>query len=90
MTHHDTTVLIVGAGPVGLTASILLAHAGVENLVVDRREGPHRAPQAHVVNPRTLEIFRQVGLDTDALRARATRYSSVPRMSVSVVYLPSA
>jgi 2-polyprenyl-6-methoxyphenol hydroxylase-like FAD-dependent oxidoreductase len=45
----------------------------VENLVVDRREGPHRAPQAHVVNPRTLEIFRQVGLDTDALRARATR-----------------
>jgi 2,4-dichlorophenol 6-monooxygenase len=73
MTHQDTTVLIVGAGPVGLTASILLSHAGVDNLVVDRREGPHRAPQAHVVNPRTLEIFRQVGLDTDELRARATR-----------------
>jgi 2,4-dichlorophenol 6-monooxygenase len=72
MNRHETAVLIVGAGPVGLTASILLSRAGVENIVVDRREGPHRAPQAHVVNPRTLEIFRRIGLDMDLLHARAT------------------
>jgi len=73
MSREDTTVLIVGAGPVGLTASILLSLAGVANIVVDRREGPHRAPQAHAVNPRTLEILRQIGFDSDSLRAHATR-----------------
>ncbi len=69
----DVPVLVVGAGPVGLTASILLSRSGVGNLVVDRRDGPHRAPQAHVVNPRSLEIFRSMGVDMNALRARATR-----------------
>jgi 2,4-dichlorophenol 6-monooxygenase len=68
----EVPVLVVGAGPVGLTASLLLAQQGLENLVVDRREGPHRAPQAHVVNPRTLEICRAAGIDTDALRKHAT------------------
>jgi 2,4-dichlorophenol 6-monooxygenase len=72
MTRHETTVLVVGAGPVGLTASLLLAQAGVEALVIDRRDGPHRAPQAHVVNPRTLEIFRQAGIDVEHLRTLAT------------------
>ncbi len=66
-------VLVVGAGPVGLAASLLLARRGVRTLVGDRRDGPHRAPQAHVVNPRTLEICRAAGVDMAQLRARATR-----------------
>jgi 2-polyprenyl-6-methoxyphenol hydroxylase-like FAD-dependent oxidoreductase len=73
MKRVETGVLVVGAGPVGLTAAILLAQAGIESVVVDRRDGPHRAPQAHVVNPRSLEIFRQMGLDMARLRASATR-----------------
>jgi 2-polyprenyl-6-methoxyphenol hydroxylase-like FAD-dependent oxidoreductase len=73
MKRIETSVLVVGAGPVGLTASILLAQQGIESLVVDRRDGPHRAPQAHVVNPRSLEIFRQMGVDVEKLRSRATR-----------------
>jgi 2,4-dichlorophenol 6-monooxygenase len=73
MKRLETSVLVVGAGPVGLTASILLAQQGIESLVIDRRDGPHRAPQAHVVNPRSLEIFRQMGLDMETLRSRATR-----------------
>ena len=70
MPRVEVPVLIVGAGPVGMTASILLARQGIENLVVDRRPGPHRAPQAHVVNPRTLEILRGAGLDEAVLRAQ--------------------
>jgi 2,4-dichlorophenol 6-monooxygenase len=69
----DVPVLVVGAGPVGLTASILLSRLGVAHLVVDRRTGPHRAPQAHAVNPRTLEICRAMGLDMARLRTLATR-----------------
>jgi 2,4-dichlorophenol 6-monooxygenase len=68
----DVDVLVVGAGPAGLTASLLLARHGLTHRVVDRRIGPHRAPQAHVVNPRSLEIFRQMSLDTMGLRRMAT------------------
>ncbi len=65
-------VLVVGAGPVGLATSLLLSRLGLTSLVVERRDGPHRAPQAHVVNPRTLEILRRAGVDIDRLRALAT------------------
>jgi 2,4-dichlorophenol 6-monooxygenase len=73
MPRVDVPVLVVGAGPVGLTAALLLATQGVRALVVDRREGPHRAPQAHVVNPRTLEICRAAGVDMMLLHAAATQ-----------------
>lgn len=67
----DVPVLIVGAGPVGLTAARLLARQGVGCLVVERRDGPQRHPAAHVVNARSLEVFRQAGLDMDAIAAIA-------------------
>ncbi len=72
MRRVEIPVLVVGAGPVGVTASILLSRLGIANRVVDRRDGSHRAPQAHVVNPRSLEIFRAMGIDTQVLRAAAT------------------
>lgn len=72
MKRAEVDVLVVGAGPVGLMASLLLARRGMRSLVVERRDGPHRAPQAHVINPRTLEICRMAGMDMDALRAAAT------------------
>src|SRR5437868_13250748 len=73
MPEIEVPILVVGAGPVGLCASLLLARLGIRSLVIDRRDGPHRAPQAHVVNPRTLEICRAAGLDMTRLRAAAAR-----------------
>lgn len=67
----DAPVVVVGAGPVGLTAAILLARRGRRSVVVERRSGPLRHPAAHAVNARTLEIFRQAGLDMDAINALA-------------------
>ncbi len=67
----DVPVLVVGAGPVGLTAARLLSNAGRACLVVERRDGPQRRPAAHVVNARTLEILRQAGFDMDAVAAIA-------------------
>ncbi len=72
MERIEVPVLIVGAGPAGAAAAILLASSGIDCLVVERRDGPHRAPQAHVVNPRTLEICRAMGLDVGAMAALAT------------------
>lgn len=64
-------VLIVGAGPVGLMAGILLARQGIPCRVVERRDGPQRAPAAHAVNARTFEICRAAGVDMDAIAAAA-------------------
>lgn len=69
MTRIETQVLIVGAGPVGLVTGLLLDRLGVDFLIVERREGLHQAPQAHVISSRTLEICRAVGIDPMAVYA---------------------
>ena len=68
----DTAVLVVGAGPVGVMAAILLRRLGIDCRVVERRHTPHRAPAAHVVNARTFEICRAAGVDMVALDAACT------------------
>jgi len=65
----DTAVLIVGAGPVGLTASILLSRLGVPSLVVERHPGTSIHPKARGINIRTMEIFRQCGVEDDVRAA---------------------
>ena len=70
MGADEVPVLIVGAGPAGLMAALLLERLGVETRVVERRTGPQPAPAAHVVNARTFEICRAAGVDMDAI-ARA-------------------
>lgn len=67
----DVPYLVVGAGPVGLTTAHLLAAHGQQSLLVERRDGPLRHPAAHVVNARTLEIFRQTNIDMAAVTALA-------------------
>ena len=71
MERLDVDVLIVGAGPVGLTAALLLERLGCSVAIVERRDGPQRAPAAHAINARTFEIWRQIGLDVDVFRSYA-------------------
>ncbi|MPZ43157.1 MAG: hypothetical protein GEV05_07135 [Betaproteobacteria bacterium] len=61
-------VLIVGAGPVGLSASILLSRLGIASRLVERRKSTSIHPKARNINMRTMEIFRQCGVE-DAVRA---------------------
>ncbi len=61
-------VLIVGGGPVGLSTSILLSRLGVASRLVERRAGTAIHPKARNINMRTMEIFRQCGVE-DAVRA---------------------
>lgn len=65
----DADVLVVGAGPVGLMVAIELRRRGIDVIVVERR--PDVAPWAKAVGvqPRTLEIFDQIGVVVPALDA---------------------
>ena len=68
MVQEHMPVLIVGGGPVGLTASILLSQAGVHSLLVERHSGTSVHPKARAINARTMEIYRQCGVEA-AVRA---------------------
>ncbi len=54
-------VVVVGAGPVGLSTALFLAERGVRVLVVDKRD-PLDGPPRASANVRTLELFRAIGL----------------------------
>ncbi|KAL4891192.1 FAD-binding monooxygenase [Aspergillus ambiguus] len=69
----DTAVLIIGGGPVGLTTALLLARYSIRSIIVERYPSRLGQPKAHAVNPRSLEILRQAGLDTVQLRNIASR-----------------
>ncbi|MFJ4597325.1 MULTISPECIES: FAD-dependent monooxygenase [unclassified Kitasatospora] len=64
-----TSVLIVGAGPVGLTMSLLLSGHGVPHLLVEAHQGTSRHPKARGVSARSMEIFRRLGLEADIRQA---------------------
>ncbi|WP_433254655.1 FAD-dependent monooxygenase [Streptosporangium sp. CA-135522] len=61
--HYRTTVLIIGGGLTGLSAALFLAWHGVPVLLAERHSGTLIHPRARTINPRTLEIYRQVGLE---------------------------
>jgi 2,4-dichlorophenol 6-monooxygenase len=67
----DTDVLIVGAGPAGLAASALLAEYGVNAITVTKYAGTANSPRAHITNQRTVEVFRDLGIE-DRVKAVAT------------------
>jgi len=71
MDAKDTEVLIVGAGPVGLTLSIDLGKRGIACTLIEKNDAPLGYPKMERCNPRTMEIFRRLGL---AERVRAAGY----------------
>jgi len=64
----ETEVLIVGAGPVGLILSIDLGKRGIRCILIEKNEAPLGYPKMERCNPRTMEIFRRLGL-AEAVRA---------------------
>jgi len=67
----EVGVLIVGGGGCGLAAAVMLADLGVDALLVERHPTTALMPKAHIINPRTMEIFAQHGLAADVVREGA-------------------
>ena len=79
---YKTDILIVGAGPVGLTLAIDLGQRGINCTVIEQKEAPQFLPKMERCNARTMEIYRRMGL-ADKIR-KAGLPSHIP-MDVFII-----
>ncbi|MBL6612722.1 MAG: FAD-dependent monooxygenase [Reyranella sp.] len=77
----EVPVLIAGAGPVGATLALELAHRGIRSLLVERRLAMPPNPKCNTTNARSMEHFRRLGC-ADAIR----RAGLPPDYPTDVVY----
>lgn len=80
--QEETQVVVVGAGPVGLTLAIDLGQRGVRCLLLERNATTAPYPKMDRSNARTMEIFRRLGC---AEEVRAVGYPPEASMDVFVV-----
>lgn len=78
----EPQVIIVGAGPVGLTLAIDLGRRGVRCVLLEQKEAPAFLPKMERCNARTMELYRRIGL-AGKIRAAGLR-SDVP-MDVFII-----
>ncbi len=85
-TDFDTDVLIVGAGPTGLTVAAALASAGIRTTVIDRLAEGTNTSRAAVVHARTLEVLEPLGVSgtLEGLGIQAQRFTIRDRDRVLV------
>jgi 2-polyprenyl-6-methoxyphenol hydroxylase-like FAD-dependent oxidoreductase len=77
----DTQVLIVGAGPVGLTLAIDLGRRGVRCILLEQKPAPQFLPKMERCNARTMEIYRRMGI------AKNIRDAGFPREAPMDVFI---
>ena len=77
----DTEVIIVGAGPVGLTLAIDLGRRGVRCILLEQKDAPQFLPKMERCNARTMEIYRRMGL------AQKVRDAGFPRDAPMDVFI---
>jgi 2-polyprenyl-6-methoxyphenol hydroxylase-like FAD-dependent oxidoreductase len=77
----DTQVIIVGAGPVGLTLAIDLGRRGVRCILLEQKAAPQFLPKMERCNARTMEIYRRMGL------AQKIRDAGFPRDTPMDVFI---
>jgi 2,4-dichlorophenol 6-monooxygenase len=71
-----TDVVVVGSGPAGASAALLLSTLGIPNIMITKYRWTANTPRAHITNQRAMEIFRDLGIESQVL-ADATGHSLV-------------
>ena len=68
VTPLQTSVVIIGAGPTGLSMAAQLQRYGIDFLIIEKNESPTHLSKAIAVQARTLEIFRELGIADEAVK----------------------
>jgi len=79
--HKKIPVLICGAGPVGMTASLALSRLGIDNLVVEKHKATSFHPKARGLNVRCMELFRSLGVE------QAVRHYELPKEAGRLMWM---
>lgn len=72
----DTEVIIIGAGPIGLTTACALAHHGIEFRIFEQRRAPKSHSGANNLWARPQELLASIGI-RDALAEKSYRITQV-------------
>lgn len=79
--QYVADVLVIGAGPVGLTLALALARCGVKTTVIDRSIQISEHARARFINARGMEILHWVDADVES----AVRAAAIPHDQASIV-----
>ena len=71
-----TDVVVVGSGPAGASAALLLSTLGIGNIMITKYRWTANTPRAHITNQRSMEVFRDLGIEQQVL-ADATEHALV-------------
>ncbi|MFF2996162.1 FAD-dependent oxidoreductase [Streptomyces sp. NPDC057950] len=71
-----TEVVVIGSGPAGATAALLLSTLGIDTLMITKYRWTANTPRAHITNQRAMEVFRDLGIEPQVL-ADATEHGLV-------------
>ena len=63
----ETDVLVVGSGPSGAAASLMLSELGIDNIMITKYRWTANTPRAHITNQRAMEVFRDLGIEDQVL-----------------------
>ena len=80
---QDTQVLVVGAGPTGLTLALALGQKGVRCTLIEQKDAPQFLPKMERCNARTMEIYRRMGIVGEV---RAAGLPAACPMDVFIVF----
>ncbi|WP_329527743.1 FAD-dependent oxidoreductase [Streptomyces sp. NBC_01462] len=71
-----TEVVVIGSGPAGATAALLLSTLGIDTIMITKYRWTANTPRAHITNQRAMEVFRDLGIEPQVL-ADATEHGLV-------------
>ncbi|WP_407493353.1 FAD-dependent oxidoreductase [Pseudooceanicola sp. MF1-13] len=71
-----TQVLVIGAGPTGLTAAVELARRGIAVRIFDKRDGPSPLSRAVGITPASIDLLTPSGAGP-AIRSEAVRFDAM-------------
>ncbi|PYH67654.1 uncharacterized protein BO88DRAFT_426878 [Aspergillus vadensis CBS 113365] len=72
--EEEWPVIIIGSSMIGMALGLLLGYWGIESVAFDRHPSTATHPRAALFLLRTMEIFRQLGLEEDMLRASKSNF----------------